>query len=91
MAIARKFRITGRVQGVGYRYFAIRAATACGVTGTVRNLQDGSVEVVAEGKPQAMAEFRTQLEQGPPLSRVTWIDEAELPPTGSYKRFDVEY
>jgi acylphosphatase len=91
MKVARRFRIIGRVQGVGYRYFAMRVATACGVAGTVRNLPDGSVEVVAEGKAAAVADFRKQLERGPALSRVTWVDETELEPTGRYKTFDVEF
>ena len=91
MLVARQFRINGRVQGVGYRYFAVRVATACGVVGTVRNLADGSVEVIAEGKAAAVADFRKQLERGPALSRVTWIDEVELDATGRYKTFDVEF
>lgn len=91
MLIARRYMIRGRVQGVGYRYFAIQAAAACKVVGTVRNLADGNVEVVAEGSPEALAEFRARLEKGPPLSRVNRVDETELPPTGRYTRFDVEF
>jgi acylphosphatase len=91
MAVARRFIVKGRVQGVGYRYFAINAAARCGVVGTVRNLPDGSVEAVAEGSHEAVAEFRSQLERGPSYARVTSLHEAEIKPTGRYKEFDVTY
>jgi acylphosphatase len=91
MTIARRFIVKGRVQGVGYRYFAINAANRCGVAGTVRNLPDGAVEAVAEGSPNAMACFKEQLERGPSYARVTSVHEAEIKPTGRYKEFDVTY
>jgi acylphosphatase len=91
MAIARRFIIRGRVQGVGYRYFAIRAAADCGVVGTVRNLPDGTVEVVAEGSPDAIAAFREKLKRGPSYARVTSVEEIEIQPTGRYAGFDVVY
>jgi acylphosphatase len=91
MTIARRFIVKGRVQGVGYRYFAISAAGRCGVVGTVRNLPDGTVEAVAEGTPAAVADFRDQLEHGPSYGRVTSVHEAEIKPTGRYKEFDVTY
>ena len=89
MIIARRFIVRGRVQGVGFRYFAIRAARKCGVVGTVRNMADGSVEAVAEGPADAVAEFRSELERGPSYSHVTAVDESELQPTGRYKGFEV--
>jgi acylphosphatase len=91
MTIARRFIIKGRVQGVGFRYFAIRAARACGVTGTVRNLADGSVETIAEGSPTALADFRQELARGPSYGHVTAVNEIELPATGRYTTFDVVY
>jgi acylphosphatase len=91
MTVARRFVISGRVQGVGYRYFAVQAARKCGVSGTVRNLPDGRVEVVAEGSAQAVADLRSKLEEGPSLARVARIDESELQPTGRYTRFDVTF
>jgi acylphosphatase len=63
--IARRFIVKGTVQGVGFRYFAIRAARNAGVDGTVRNLPDGTVEAIAEGSPEAVADFRAALERGP--------------------------
>jgi acylphosphatase len=91
MTIARRFIIRGRVQGVGFRYFAVRAARHAGVVGTVRNLPDGSVEAIAEGAPEALADFREQVGRGPSYSHVASVDETELAPTGRYHAFDVVY
>ena len=62
---ARKFWISGRVQGVGFRYFAQRAARELGVTGSARNLEDGRVEVEAFGSKQQLDDFEARLRQGP--------------------------
>ena len=91
MIIARRFIVSGRVQGVGFRYFAIGAARKCGVVGTVRNMADGSVEAVAEGSPDAVDEFRRALERGPSYSHVTAVEESELQPTGRNKDFKVVF
>jgi acylphosphatase len=91
MQTAKRFIVKGRVQGVGYRYFAIRAAAGCGVVGTVRNMPDGSVEAVAEGTDQAIAEFRRELSRGPSYAHVTAVDETTLQPTGRYQGFNVIY
>jgi acylphosphatase len=89
--IARRFIVKGRVQGVGFRYFAIRAARHLRVVGTVRNMPDGSVEAIAEGTPEALSEFRTQLARGPSSARVMAVDETEYPLTGRYADFNVIY
>ena len=91
MTIARRFIVRGRVQGVGFRYFAIRAARQAGVVGSVRNLADGTVEAIAEGSVEAMAEFRSEMEQGPSYGHVERVDEMEIRPTGRYSGFDVVY
>jgi acylphosphatase len=91
MIIARRFIVRGRVQGVGFRFFAIRAARECGVVGTVRNVGDGSVETVAEGAADAIDCFRRELERGPSYSHVTAVEELELQPTGRYKGFQVVF
>jgi acylphosphatase len=63
--------VSGRVQNVGYRAFVLRYARALGVSGTVRNLPSGRVEVVAEGDEQTLNRLLTLLQQGPPAARVT--------------------
>ena len=65
MLAARQYIVRGRVQGVGYRYFACRAAADCGVRGYVRNLGDGSVEAYAVGSEAELAAFRDLLREGP--------------------------
>jgi acylphosphatase len=87
--IGRRFIISGRVQGVGFRYFAIRAARRAGVVGTVRNLSDGTVEAIAEGSETAVSEFRAQLERGPSYGHVSRVDEAQIKTTGRYSGFEV--
>jgi acylphosphatase len=89
--IARRFIVKGRVQGVGFRFFAIRAARRLGLVGTVRNLSDGTVEAIAEGLPDQMADFRAELARGPSYGHVTSVEEIEMRPGGRYTGFDVEY
>ena len=89
--IARRFVVKGRVQGVGFRWFTVRAARQAGVVGTTRNLPDGTVEAVAEGSPAQIALFRAALEQGPSYSRVTEVVEIDLQVSGRYTGFDVVF
>jgi acylphosphatase len=72
--IARRAVVRGRVQGVGYRFFAERVARALGVAGWVRNLPDGTVETVAEGEEKIVDEYLARLREGPALSRVDGVD-----------------
>ena len=88
--VARQFLITGQVQGVGYRFFAQRAAARHQVLGHVRNCPDGSVEVIAEGSPRDVEEFKKDLVTGPQWSRVDQVEEINLEPTGLYANFRVE-
>lgn len=71
--IARRVTVAGRVQGVGFRFFAERAARELGVTGWVRNLPDGKVESLAEGEEDAVARYLERLREGPRLGRVTEV------------------
>lgn len=82
MKAAYRYLVKGRVQGVGYRYFALRAAERLGVTGFVRNLSDGRVEVVGEGPEEVLAEFEEQLRQGPAFAGVESIDRAPIEQRG---------
>ena len=65
------------VQGVGYRYFAQRAAQRLGLAGYVKNLRDGRVEVYAIGSPQALATLRADLERGPNSAMVSGVSDEE--------------
>lgn len=88
--IARLFTITGTVQGVGYRYFAQRSAARHQVTGYVRNLVSGEVEVLAEGAVGEVEAFRHDLSVGPIGSSVEMVREDVLEPTGRFGSFRVE-
>ena len=88
--IARKFSISGDVQGVGYRFFAQRAAARHQVTGYVKNLDDGRVEVLAEGPAQEVEAFKHDLATGPRFSSVDHIEELNLDVTGLYLAFRIE-
>ena len=74
MATSKTIKIHGRVQGVGFRYSTYKKALSIGLKGYVKNLQDGSVFVEAEGDEDAMNEFIAWCRQGPPLARVTRLD-----------------
>ena len=87
--VCRHYRIRGRVQGVGYRYFARRAAQRLGVRGFVRNLPDGDVEVHAEADSNTLQEFRAELERGPDSSRVSEIVETTTTLTDRYSSFEI--
>ena len=78
--MARLFRVRGRVQGVGYRYFAERASRDLGITGWVRNLDDGDVEVYAVGSPDGLAALAGLLWKGPRWADVRGVDEREAAP-----------
>jgi acylphosphatase len=71
---ARRYRISGRVQGVGYRAFAERIAREIGITGWAQNLGDGRVEVHANGTPAQLEDFEARLRQGPRWSEVRSVE-----------------
>ena len=75
--IARRYLVRGRVQGVGFRWFAQHAAESLGVTGYVRNLDDGRVEVYAVGSPDRVSELAGMLYKGPRWSDVRGVEEQE--------------
>ena len=74
----RRFCVEGRVQGVGYRWFVHREASALALRGKVRNTEGGAVEVVAAGMPEQLAQLRAALEKGPRGARVDRVNEEEL-------------
>lgn len=85
--LTRRFLISGRVQGVGYRIFAQREAQKLGVSGFTRNLYDGRVEVLAQGTSAQLDELRTALQRGPLFSSVGEVreEDAHLKPQYSGK------
>jgi acylphosphatase len=74
---ARLYLVRGRVQGVGYRDYAQRAASALGLTGYARNLDDGRVEVYAAGPLDKLSDLAAALRQGPRFSDVRGVEEQE--------------
>ncbi|MFQ5764169.1 MAG: acylphosphatase [Rhodospirillales bacterium] len=75
----RRWTLTGRVQGVGFRWFVWRVARRLDLDGTVRNLPGGEVEVVARGEPDRLARLEASLRQGPPGARVDGVVSGSAP------------
>jgi acylphosphatase len=73
------------VQGVGFRYFAQAAAEELRLSGFVRNLHDGRVEVFAMGAPQQHSEFRAMLERGPRFANISGVQEEAATPDPRYE------
>jgi len=88
--VARKFFIRGDVQGVGYRFFAQRAAARHQVVGYVRNCDDGSVEALAEGSASSVEAFKHDLATGPQWAVIDHVEEIVQEPTGTYSAFRIE-
>jgi acylphosphatase len=88
--VARRFRVHGRVQGVGFRMFVLDAATAEGLGGWVGNTPDGAVEGRVEGDREAVDRFARQLARGPSLARVDRVEVEDDVPGGARRRFEVK-
>ena len=85
----RRAVVRGEVQGVGFRWWTAREASRLGVAGSVRNLADGSVEVVAEGDDDAVAALLALLADGPRHASVSGVEVHDEPPAGAVG-FEVE-
>ena len=88
MIVSRRYRVIGRVQGVGFRDWLLREARAHGLAGWVRNRQDGSVEALLSGDEAAVRDVLSACRRGPPLA---WVDElvesfAEAPDEPGFRR-----
>jgi len=84
--------VKGIVQGVGFRYFTVyQAQRISGITGYVRNLRDGSVEVVAEGEREKLEQLLAQLRKGPTGAHVTGVDVFWENPTGEFTNFGIRW
>jgi acylphosphatase len=87
--VARHFLVAGRVQGVGFRFFAEDAANREGLHGFARNLPDGRVEVEVEGSPDAVERFERAIRRGPPGARVETVEVTSVLPTGRVTGFSI--
>ena len=81
--------VTGRVHGVGYRYFVLREAQLLGLVGWVANVSDGSVHCVAEGPRDRLEAFVGRLRDGPPAAIVEGVSAAWMAATGTFASFGV--
>ena len=89
---SKRYYVTGMVQGVGFRYFVERVAQQLGLSGYVRNLRDGRVEVYAIGPPDAIASLRHSLERGPIGASVEGVTEENAPIEPQFQQsFSIEY
>ncbi len=89
MRIARRYVITGFVQGVGFRFFVHACAERGGIDGWVRNAPDGRVEAEAEGDTEAMMQFERDIRHGPVGARVDEVDVSEMLATPTYRGFHI--
>jgi len=89
MIVARRFVIAGRVQGVGFRWFTHDAAAREGLHGWVRNLADGSVEVMVEGDVASVDRLEAAVRRGPGSARVERFEVEDQRPTGRATGFEI--
>ncbi len=89
--VARRYLISGIVQGVGFRYFVKRKADLYGLAGWVRNLPDGRVEVFAQGEEEAIGELERDLERGPSLARVEKVEKFDVSPEKGLNWFEIRF
>lgn len=89
--VAVRAIVSGLVQGVGYRYYAVGHARRLGLMGYVKNLADGNVEAYAEGEHGLLEEFVKLLRVGPVAADVSGVSVEWAKPSGRYKSFSIEY
>jgi acylphosphatase len=86
----RRYLVTGRVQGVGFRWFVEHEARVIGVGGWVRNREDGTVEVLASGTNAQLGSLYDRLQEGPRAARIDQVEVEEATPFSGYDTFQVE-
>jgi len=86
---ARLYRIEGRVQGVGFRWWTHQMASQMGLRGTVRNLRDGSVEIRVAGPVEVLDELESRLDRGPTPARVALVERSEQAPEVERDGFEI--
>ena len=90
MRVARRFVVSGRVTGVGFRYFTQDVARREGLTGIVRNLPDGRVEAIAEGDNESLHRFELAIRRGPSRARVEQVEVDAVPVAGNFLGFEID-
>ncbi|MDH4065257.1 MAG: acylphosphatase [Acidobacteriota bacterium] len=90
MLVARRFVVSGRVQGVGFRFFAADAARREGLSGSVRNLADGRVEAIVEGEAESVVRFERAVRQGPSRARIEHVIVEDTEPLPARHAFVIE-
>ena len=85
----RRYRVKGRVQGVGFRYFVLREAETLGVHGWVRNRADGTVEALARGSKEELDRLQNRLKEGRRWSRVISVSVTEEPDEDVGQAFEI--
>ena len=89
MVIAKQYLVRGTVQGVGFRSFAVKVARQNDLSGFVRNLKDGSLEIIIEGNEWAVKLFEEVIRKGSPLARVDEIRVEVRKPVGDLREFKI--
>ncbi len=87
----RAYRISGIVQGVGFRYFTRNEARSLGLGGWVCNRPDGSVEVQVEGEKNVLSRFESQLKQGPPSGEVNQVSRIDVDGDERFGEFEIRF
>ena len=90
MSVAKRFLVSGRVQGVGFRYFVQDHAAAEGVHGWVRNLPDGRVEAFVEGDDESVLRVERAIRRGPPQAHVENVVVEAAAPSGRATGFSIK-
>jgi len=83
--------ISGRVQGVGFRYFAVSVADKFDIRGYVKNMPDGKVNIICQGEEEELRSFIGEVKKGPAYSVVTGTSAEEIPELNEYSSFEIKY
>lgn len=87
----RHIRVHGKVQGVGFRFFATRVARRLGLKGSIENLRDGTVEAIIEGEAKMIDDWINEIKEGPRYAEVSQVDQDVRDYTGKLPDFDVKF
>ena len=89
MRVARRFLVSGRVQGVGFRWFVQEVAAIEGAVGWVRNRPDGTVEALIQGEAESVLRIDRQIRRGPPAARVETVEAVDEPAADRISEFTI--